>query len=236
VDANPAGKQPVHETLHDWELGYSFNSSVISFSANYYFMNYKNQLVLTGEINDVGAPVMVNVDKSYRTGIELQAAVKITRNLQWSGNTTFSMNKVEDFTEYVDNWDTWGQETYELGTTDLAFSPNFTGNSKFTFSPANNLNISFVSSFVGKQYLDNTSNSERILNSYFVNNLKADYNFSTKWFEKITLHMMINNLFNEKYESNAWVYSYISEGERTKMDGYFPQAGTHFMFGVDFKF
>lgn len=236
VDADPAGKQPVHETLRDWELGYNYKSSVISFSANYYYMCYKNQLVLTGEINDVGAPIMVNVDKSFRTGIELQAAIKITPTLLWNGNTTFSINKIKDFTEYVDNWDTWGQESYDLGTTDLAFSPNVTANSRFTYSPVNNLELSFVSSFVGKQYIDNTSNEDRILDAWFVNNLNAEYSIKTKLFEEITFRLMVNNLFNEKYESNAWVYSYIFEGERTKMDGYFPQAGTHFMFGIDFKF
>jgi iron complex outermembrane receptor protein len=236
VDADPTGKQPTHETLRDWELGYNYKSSAFSFSANYYFMNYKNQLVLTGEINDVGAPIMVNVDKSFRTGLELQAGVHIAQTLNWTGNTTFSINKVKDFTEYVDNWDTWGQEANILGTTDLAFSPNFMGNSKFVFSPANNLELSFISSFVGKQFIDNTSNNDRVLDAYFVNNLIADYSVHTNLFEKITFRLMVNNLFNEKYESNAWVYSYIYEGQRTKMDGYFPQAGTNFMFGVDFRF
>jgi iron complex outermembrane receptor protein len=236
VDANPAGKQPVYETLRDWELGYNFKSSAFSFSANYYYMCYKNQLVLTGEINDVGAPIMVNVDRSFRTGIELQAGVKITPTLQWNGNTTFSINKVKDFIEYVDNWDTWGQESFELGTTDLAFSPNVMANSRFAFSPVNNLEFSFVSTYVGKQFIDNTSNDDRVLNAWFVNNLNAEYSLNTKLFDEIKLRLMINNLFNANYESNAWVYSYIYEGQRYKMDGYFPQAGTHFMFGVDFKF
>ncbi len=236
VDKAPGGKTPGAETLQDLEAGYSFSSSWFSFAANYYFMNYNDQLVLTGEINDVGAPIMVNVDKSFRTGIELQAGVQIVKNLQWNGNATFSSNKIKNFTEYVDNWDTWGQEQYDLGTTDIAFSPNIVANSQLVFSPVKNLNLSFISSFVGKQYIDNTSNDDRILNSYFVNNLKADYNFKTNLFEEITLHLMVNNLFNEVYESNAWVYSYIYEGNRSKMDGYYPQAGTHFMFGIDFKF
>ena len=175
VDADPAGKQPVHETLRDWELGYNYKSSAFSFSANYYYMCYKNQLVLTGEINDVGAPIMVNVDKSFRTGIELQAGVKITSTLQWNGNTTFSINKVKNFIEYIDNWDTWGQETYELGTTDLAFSPNIIASSRFTFSPVSKLEFNFISSYVGKQFIDNTSNDDRVLNAWFVNNLNAEY-------------------------------------------------------------
>lgn len=236
TDADPTAKQPAYETLRDWELGYNYKSSVFSFAANYYYMCYRDQLVLTGEINDVGAPIMVNVDKSFRTGIELQVGVQIAKDVQWNGNTTFSTNKIKDFTEYVDNWDTWGQEEYELGTTDLAFSPNVIANSQFVYTPADNFSLAFVSTYVGKQYIDNTSNEDRSLNAYFVNNLKADYTFETNLFKEITLHFMANNLFNHTYESNAWVYSYITGGERYKMDGYYPQAGAHFMFGVDFKF
>ncbi len=236
VDA-PRGEEPTFETLRDWELGYNYSSSKFSFGANYYYMCYKNQLVLTGQINDVGAGIMVNVDKSYRTGIELQTGVQIFPKLQWTGNATFSMNKIKDFTEYVDNWDTWGQEEYHLGTTDLAFSPNVLGNSQFQLTPFEKLSLSFVTSYVGKQYIDNTSSNTRALDAYFVNHLKADYSFTTgRFFDEIQLHLMVNNLFNAMYESNAWVYSYILGGERYEMDGYFPQAGTHFMFGIDFKF
>ena len=236
TDADPEGKQPTYETLHDWELGYNYKSTNFSFSANYYYMSYKDQLVLTGEINDVGAPIMVNVDKSFRTGLELQAGVKIAKNFQWNTNATFSINKIKNFTEYVDNWDTWGQEAYELETTDLAFSPNVVANSQFVYSPGENFSLAFISNYVGQQFIDNTSNDERTLDAYFVNNLKADYSFTTSLFEEITLHFMVNNLFNHTYESNAWVYSYTYGGTRYKMDGYYPQAGSHFMFGVDFKF
>jgi len=224
VDA-PNGNTPEHETLQDLEAGYNFSSARFSFAANYYFMNYKDQLVLTGEINDVGAPIMVNVDNSFLTGIELQAGVQIVKSLQWNANATFSSNKIKAFTEYVDNWDTWGQEEYNLGTTNIAFSPNIVANSQLVFTPVKNFDIRFISSFVGKQFIDNTSNDDRILNSYFVNHIKADYNFKTKLFDEITLHVMVNNIFNEVYESNAWVYSYIYNGQRSKMDGLYPQAG-----------
>ncbi len=233
----PAGYEaPVHETLHDWELGYNYASSNFSFGANYYYMDYKDQLVLTGQINDVGSAIMVNVDKSYRTGLELQGGVKLSKKLQWNVNATFSVNKIKNFTEYVDNWDTWGQEAFELGTTDLAFSPQVIANSQFVFSPLKNMNLAFFSNYVGKQFIDNTASDNRILDAYFVNNIKADYLFNTGLFEEITLHIMANNLFNHTYESNAWVYSYMLGGQRYKMDGYYPQAGIHFMFGVDFKF
>jgi len=236
VDADPNGKQPVHETLRDWEMGYNFQSSNFTAGANLYYMNYKDQLVLTGEINDVGGVIMLNVDKSYRAGLELQAGWKISRNLQWNANATFSKNKIKDFIEYVDDWDTGGQQVFELGTTDLAFSPNFIGNSQILFTPAKNFSISLISNYVGKQYIDNTSNDDRALDAYFVNNLKIDYSFETGFFDEIVLHGMVNNLFNEEYESNAWVYSYYLGGERFKQDGYFTQAGTNFLFGVDFKF
>jgi iron complex outermembrane receptor protein len=236
VDADPAGKQPVHETLHNWETGYFFQSSDFTAGANFYYMDYKNQLVLTGKINDVGAPVMINVDNSYRTGLELQGGWKISRLLLWNVNATFSRNKIKNFTEYVDNWDEGGQSAFDLGTTDIAFSPAVIANSQLIFSPAKNVNFSLGSSYVGKQFIDNSSNEDRILEAYFVNNLKVDYSFKTSLFNEITLHLQVNNVLNEEYESNAWVYSYIYEGERFKMDGYFPQAGRHFMAGIDVKF
>ncbi len=236
VDADPQGKQPVHETLFDWEAGYSYQSSKFTASANLYYMNYKDQLVLTGEINDVGAGIMVNVDKSYRAGLELQAGWKINKKLQWNTNATFSQNKINDFTEYVDDWDNGGQQSFELGTTDLAFSPNLTGNSQILFTPVKKLGVSLISSYVGKQYADNTSNSDRGIDAYFINNLKIDYSIKTNFFKEISLHLMVNNLLNEEYETKAWVYSYILGGGRYKQDGYFPQAGTNFMFGADLHF
>ncbi|MCG6190411.1 TonB-dependent receptor [Maribellus maritimus] len=237
VDAD-AGETPLHERLFDLELGYNYQSSNFTAGANLYYMNYKNQLVLTGEINDVGGAIMANMDKSYRAGLELQAGWKIERSLQWNINATLSKNKIKNFTEHVDDWDTppADQRVFELGTTDLAFSPHVNGNSQFIYSPAKNLNFNFISSYVGKQYIDNTSNNDRILDAYFINNLKVDYNFKTPLFTEIVLHIMVNNLFNKEYESNAWVYSYYLGGERFKQDGYFPQAGTHFMLGIDFKF
>lgn len=236
VDIDPSQKTPVSETMNDWEAGYGFHSATFTGSVNFYYMSYKNQLVQTGELNNVGSPIMVNVDDSYRAGVELQAGVLIARNLKWQVNATFSQNKIKDFSEYIDNWDTGEPDIIELGTTDIAFSPNVVANSQFVFEPAKNLNVALISSYVGKQYIDNSSSDERSLDAYFVNNLKIDYSFKPGLFDEMGLHLMVNNLFNEMYETNAWVYSYSMGGERFKMDGYFPQAGRHFMVGVDFKF
>lgn len=236
VDADPHGKQPVEETLNDFELGYKYQSPRFSFGTNAYFMYYQNQLILTGEINDVGAPIMVNVDKSYRAGLELMAGYKFSNKLKWDVNMTLSQNKIKDFTEYVDDWDNGGQVANKLGTTDLAFSPDLIANSQLSWFAAKGLNISLQSYSVSKQYIDNTSNNDRILKGYFLNNLKFTYNVSQKFAKELNLHLMVNNLFDVKYENNAWVYSYMYEGARYKMDGYFPQAGINFMVGLNVKF
>ncbi|WP_321287134.1 TonB-dependent receptor [uncultured Sunxiuqinia sp.] len=236
VDADPAGKQPVSETLRDLEAGYTYKTSTFLVGANLYYMSYEDQLIQTGEINDVGAPIMVNADDSYRAGIELAGGLKITRSLNWDGNVTFSQNKIKDFTEYVDNWDAGGQAAFSLGETNLAFSPNVIVNSQLKFKPAPAFSLSLLSNYVGDQYIDNTSSEDRKLDAWFINSLKIEYTSNCKFFDEVKLHLMVNNLFDVEYESNAWVYSYIYGDERYKMDGYFPQAGTHFFAGIDFKF
>ncbi len=116
---------------------------------NLYHMFYHNQLVLTGLINDVGAPVMTNVEKSSRSGVELTWGVKVARSLRWDGNTTFSRNRIREFTEYVDDWDNGGQQAFDLGTTTLAFSPAITGNSQLAWTPGN-FSLNLISSLTGK--------------------------------------------------------------------------------------
>ena len=236
VDADPKGKQPTFETLNDFELGYKFSATRLTFGANAYFMSYQNQLILTGEINDVGAPIMTNVDNSYRAGLELMAGLKLTEKLKLDVNMTFSKNKIKNFTDYVDDWDNGGQIANKLGTTDLAFSPDVIANSQLSWMAAKGLNVSLQSYSVSKQYIDNTSSNERKLNGYFLNNLKFTYRVQQKFAQEFNLHLMVNNLFDTKYENNAWVYSYMLGGERFAMDGYFPQAGINFMAGLDIKF
>ena len=236
VDADPKGKQPTFETLNDFELGYKYNSSRLALGVNAYFMSYQNQLILTGEINDVGAPIMTNVDNSYRAGLELMAGAKLTTKLKWDVNLTLSQNKIKDFTDYVDDWDNGGQIATKLGTTDLAFSPDIIANSQLSWIAAKGLNVSLQSYSVSKQYIDNTSSNDRKLNGYFLNNLKFAYRVPQKFAKEFDLNLMVNNLFDVKYENNAWIYSYVYEGQRWAMDGYFPQAGINFMVGLNVKF
>lgn len=237
VDANPNLPVPKAETLYNVEAGYKFRGKWISADANVYGMYYQDQLVLTGKINDVGDPVMENVPQSYRTGLEIQLGFLFAKSLKWHLNGTLSMNKIIGFTEYVDNWDDYpNQIINDLGTTDIAFSPNIVAGSILQWEPVSNLTVSLFSKFVGKQYIDNTSSDERVLDSYFVNDFLIAYDFKIKSMEKFGLSLKINNLSNAEYETNAWVYRYYSEGTYSVYDGYFPQAGINFLVGVDFRF
>lgn len=228
---------PEPEKLTDFEAGYSFNSGSIKLSANLFLMNYKDQLVLTGEINNVGAPIFTNVPKSYRAGIELLGGVKISNQVKWEANASFSKNKINDFTEFVDNWSfPYNQLSTNLGKTDLAFSPEIIANSTFTFQPVKQLSINLVTKYVGKQFIDNTSNESRKLNPYFVNDIRINYSFETNFVKEVSFYLLINNVLSEKYESNAWVYRYSYEAQEYAMDGYFPQATIHFLAGVSLGF
>ena len=238
-DADP-GHLPKSEKLNDFELGYDFHINNFALEANVFYMDYLNQLVLTGEINNVGAAIMTNVPKSYRAGIEISTGIKILDNFNWDINATFSTNKIEDFTEYIDKFDEdWNPEpqySKYLGKTDLSFSPDIIAGSIFTYEMFDNLFVNFISKYVSRQYIDNTSDNDRSLDPYFVNNLSFKYSLKTNLFEEIGFHFMLNNIFSEKYETNAWVYrSFV--GEQLKIyDGYFPQAEFNFLAGISLKF
>ncbi len=235
-DADP-GMEVKSERLIDFELGYSLNKERFLLEANAFYMDYKDQLVLTGKINNVGSPIRTNVPDSYRTGIELSAALGVTKWLTWNLNGTYSINKIKDFTAYIDDWDQWPVQKEEyLGTTDISFSPAFTGNSILTFNPLARLDLSLVSHYVSRQYIDNTSNKDRSIDPYFVNNIKINYTFLPRFMKSIDLILSLNNIFNTDYETNAWVYRYIYGGNEYVMDGYFPQSGFNFMVGANFKF
>lgn len=235
VDTPLGSELPRHETLQDLEAGWNYKSEKVALAVNGYGMFYHNQLVLTGQINDVGAPVLVNVKKSHRVGVELQWGLKIRPHLNWDANVTLSSNRIRNFTEFVDDWDSGEQKEFKLGTTYLSFSPALVSNSQLTWQK-DRLGISLLTSLSGKQFIDNTASDERVLQPYMVNNLKLDYSVKTRFFKALTLHLMVNNLLNAEYETNAWVYSYFLGGTRYKMDGYFPQAGRHFMGGIDIEF
>jgi iron complex outermembrane receptor protein len=224
------------ERLTDYELGYKFNSKRIGLEANYYYMDYKDQLVLTGQINNVGEAIMVNVPKSFRTGLEIVAIFNFLKNLKWELNGTFSQNKIKGFVSYIDNWNTWGQEIDSLGTTDISFSPDIIAGSNLSYIPLKGLKLSLVSRYVGRQYIDNTSNKNHSLDPYFVNDVKLSYSIKTEFIKQIDFWLSLNNVLNNEYETNAWVYRYYYDDVEYSMDGYFPQAKFNFMAGVGLKF
>ncbi|MCE7043581.1 TonB-dependent receptor [Dyadobacter sp. CY312] len=234
---------PKHETLHNVEAGVRTQKGIWAFAANYYLMNYKNQLVLTGQINDVGNAMRVNVPKSYRMGIELEGAVVFNKNLKWNANATFSQNKINNFTEYVIDYDTYEYRTIGHGKTDISFSPNVIVGSQLTYSPKKNLELALLTKFVGKQYLDNTSNETRKLDAYFTNDVRLTYTVKPSWMKEITFNLLVNNILNERYESNGYTYGFYPEKtqaqpnpQQIRENFYFPQAGTNFLVGVNFKF
>lgn len=230
------GHLPKAEKLIDYEAGYNYSAGNLRFNANFFYMNYKDQLVLTGEINNVGAPIFTNVPESYRTGLEFVAGIRANDWLQWEGNVSLSKNKVKGFMEYVDNWSPpYEQVSQELGETDLSFSPNTVANSIFTISPIKKLNIKLITKYVGKQFIDNTSNDERSMDAYFVNDLNLNYTITTSLFKEVGFYLNISNVFSEKYETNAWIYRYYYEGQEYIMDGFFPQAQINILAGISLK-
>ena len=235
VDARP-GQTPTHETLYDWEAGYRLRLNKLALGANLYFMDYRNQLVLTGALNDVGSSIRVNVPKSYRAGIEIEGAWAITKELSWNANLTLSRNRIHNFTEYIFNYDTGGHDEIDHGKTDISFSPNVIGGSQISYAPGKGLELALLTKWVGKQYLDNTSSANRQLDAYWTNDLKVSWTFSPRWAKQIQLVGLVNNLLNVKYASNGYTYGYRSEGQHIQENFYFPQAGTNFMVGVNLGF
>ncbi len=234
----PPGKTPKPEALYDYEAGYKFHSSNMIFNANLYYMDYYDQLILTGEINDVGAPILTNVPRSYRAGIELSWGIRPFSWLDWNANLSLSQNKILNYVDHIDDWDHWPQQIIDtLGTTDISFSPPIISASDLLIKPLKNKNlkIEWISKYVGRQYIDNTSSIERSLDPYWVNDLRFQYDLKTRLIPEINFILQINNVLNEKYETFAWVYKYYSNGQLHEMNGYFPQAPRNFLFTVRMK-
>ena len=227
--------RPVYEQVIDFELGYRYKGKKLLTNANGYFMNYTDQLILTGQINDVGGYTRTNVDNSYRAGIELELGYMILKNLSITGNITLSQNKVDRFNEFVDNYDVGGQDTIAHSNTDLAFSPNVIAAAGVSYTPVKGLDVNFLSKYVGEQFLDNTSNDTRKLGAYFISNLQISYALKDVLFKEIKFGLQVNNLFNELYENNGYTWGYVYGGERTQENFYYPQAGRNFMTRITIK-
>jgi iron complex outermembrane receptor protein len=227
--------RPKPEQLQNIEAGYRYHSKKLLINANYYLMNYKDQLILTGKINDVGAYNRINVPKSYRMGVELEAGYLVTKKISLTGNVTLSANKIKAFDEYIDNYDTYDSNGNMIQTiihhtnTDIAFSPNLIASFGASFQPVKNMEITILSKYVGKQFLDNTSSSNRMLNAYYLTNLTASYSLFHWGLKEIKLGVLVNNVFNFLYENNGYTWGYIYGGKRIAENFYYPQAGRNFL-------
>ena len=225
------------EQLNDFEIGWRFRKDGLSLNINTYYMLYNEQLVLTGELDDVGSPIRTNSGSSYRMGIEAEARIKLSEFFLMNTNVTLSSNKNKQTLSKFDG------KIVDFGKTNISFSPDFIASNTIVFSPKDNLDISFLSKYVGKQYMGNIDADNSILDSYFVNDLNLNYKINpNKTFKEIIISGLINNILDKEYVSNGYYYTYDDTwsvpGQTKTMDGagYYPQATRNFLIGITLKF
>jgi iron complex outermembrane receptor protein len=231
-----AEQQPVYETLNDLEIGIDRKGATFSWGATAFLMSYRNQLILTGQINDVGAYTRTNIPESYRTGIELTARWKPIEWFDVSANLAYSQNKIRNFTAFYDDYDAGGQKTEILATTDIAYSPDWVGSAILNARPVKDLEISLLNKYVSRQYLDNTARVSRSLDPYLVQDFRGIYRIRPRFMKEISIVAQVNNLFNIMYEPNGYSFSYYYGGELNTENYYYPMAGINFMAGLNLKF
>jgi iron complex outermembrane receptor protein len=235
--------RPKAERMRDLEIGYILSSKRFNFLTNFYFMDYTNQLILTGEINDVGGYTRTNVKDSYRAGIELTSRYLIlsinNQELSIEAGLTLSRNKIQLFNEFIDvysnNEPYYSQQVIQHENTDLAFSPNLNAFGGINYQ-YKGLTCNWTTKYVGRQYLDNTSNEYRSINPFTFSNLTAAFMIPNKLIKELSLGLQVNNIFNTMYENNGYTFSYIYNGAMTTENFYYPQAGRNFMARVLIKF
>jgi iron complex outermembrane receptor protein len=216
--------RPNKETLYNLETGYRGEFGRGYVGSNVYYMLYDDQLILTGEINDVGQAIRSNVPDSYRLGLELEGGYRFVNWLQWSGNITLSQNKIDEYTEFIDNFDTGEQEEITYTDTDIALSPSVISASQLRFS-YQRFRADVKTQYVSKQYLDNSGRDDRSIDPYFVTDLSFSYrNSSVPFVKAFTASLQVNNVFNELYETNGYTFGFISGGENQRFNYYYPQA------------
>ena len=234
---------PVPEQLIDYELGYEFNNQTLLLGVNLYYMDYKNQFVQTGEISDIGEALTTNIKKSYRMGVELQAGINATKWLTIEVNAALSQNKIKDFDEVVEDWDSeTGYTTFHYDNSTLAFSPSTILNGFVTFHHKG-FSATWHTNFVSRMYLDNTQNLDRSLPAYSVSNVSLGYSLKPKKvLKEAAFKVNFSNIFNKRYAANGWVYSAICESYGHSNDnryyqiGFMPMAGFTVLGNLTLKF
>jgi iron complex outermembrane receptor protein len=229
-------EKPKAEQLTDLEAGIEYSISGLKMGLNLFYMYYKNQLILTGKVNDVGAYARTNVPLSYRTGLELSLDARLTNRLRLKWNATFSKNIITRFTEYLDEYDAdfeyIGQKERQHLKSSIAFSPSAIAFASLEWKAKEQLTFTLTTKYVSRQYLDNTGNRYRSLDPYLIQDLRTDYIFKLKKGPAANLFFQLQNLFAEAYEPNGWTYSYIYNGEEQTQNNYFPMARLNLMAGI----
>ena len=225
------------EQLNDFELGWRHNANAFKLNANFYYMHYNEQLVLSGAIDNNGTPVRTNSGESYRLGLEVEAAIQVSKQFAINPNITLSSNKNKSTIASIDG------SLVNLGKTNISFSPEVVAANMLIFQPVNHLQLSFLSKYVGEQFMGNTDSEVSKLDGYFVNDFNVTYELKPKSvFKSIVLSGLVNNIFGEKYISNGYYYTYDDDfsnpGTITTIEGagYYPQATTNFLLGATIKF
>jgi iron complex outermembrane receptor protein len=225
------------EILDDYELGWRFSGKNITLSTNLYYMDYKDQLVLTGQLDDSGGFIRETSGNSYRAGLEVEADFKVLKQLHVRPNIALSSNKNEDFTTSKDG------ELVNLGTTNISFSPSFIAGNSIDYSPLENLQVALLSKYVGQQYMGNIDSQTSKLDAYFLNDFNINYTITKLSFAKsLVLQGLVNNIFDIKYISNGYFYTYDDDfttpGTVTTIEGagFYPQAGINFLVGATLTF
>lgn len=224
------------ERLFDYELGWKYNTKKVKLYANAFYMRYNDQLVMTGALNDVGSPIFTNSGESYRLGLEVESTIALTDKLILNPNFTLSQNKNEDFYFQRDGI------IQDLGNTNIAFSPSMVAGNRFSYLPIKGLQFSLLSKFVGEQYMGNIDSENSKLDSYFVSDLNASFDWQiNKGIKSIVFSALVNNIFNLEYESNGYFYTYDDTWSgaapvTVEGAGFYPQAGINFLLGMNLKF
>jgi iron complex outermembrane receptor protein len=211
-------------------------------------MYYKDQLAISGQINEVGAPIKINIPQSYRFGMEISGGYQLNKALRIQGNAAFSRNKIVTFTEYLDDYDAdfnWlGQKEFVRKQSDLALSPTVIAGAELAYSPFNqgswaekqHLSISLLNRYVGQQFIDNSGDKTNVLKAYTFSDLRIVYQRNGQFLRQFELSLWVNNLFNTLYASNAWSYRYLYGGQGAVDQGLYPMAGRNLLVGVKVRF
>lgn len=243
---NSPDTRPLSERLYNAEAGYRHSGELGALGINGYYMFYRNQLVLNGQINDVGEYMRVNVDRSSRLGLEIMAEIRPIKSLRLAANYTLSRNRVAAFTEYVDQYDAefnWiGQLAVERSQTHLAFSPSHIANAEVEWnlwadaSEQRRLSATLLNKYVGRQFIDNSSDEANALPAYFYSDLRLEYQLQPAFARSLGLNLLVQNLWNAQFASNAWSYRYQADGALLLDQGFFPQAGRNVLLGLTLGF